>query len=94
MRKGAAGDGFESSGEKDKAIMCLDRIESYMKEQHKRDNELHSNVINRLSSGESFVFSEGGATSALEGESHHFVIIISSTQISSNSHYCCIIRIS
>ena len=59
---------YQSSGEKEKALACLDRIEAYMKEQHDRDNELFSNVMNRLSSGEDFVFSEGGATSALEGK--------------------------
>jgi len=63
---------YQSSGEKEKALACLDRIEAYMKEQHDRDNELFSNVMNRLSSGEDFVFSEGGATSALEGSKTHF----------------------
>ena len=57
-----------SPGGKKKALRCLDRIETYMKEQYDRDNELFSSVMNRLSNGDSFIFSEGGATSALEGE--------------------------
>ena len=57
---------YQSSGEKEKALKCLDRVEAYMKEQHDRDNELFSNVMNRLSSGED-VFTEGGALSVLEG---------------------------
>jgi len=62
---------YQSSGEKEKALKCLDRIEAYMEEQHDRDNELFSNVMNRLSSGED-VFSEGGALSVLEGPKNHF----------------------
>lgn len=58
---------YMKSGSKGKALMCLDRIERYMSEQHARDDELYSNVMDRLSSGED-VFSEGGAVSALEGE--------------------------
>ncbi|KAL7544103.1 hypothetical protein ACHAXR_013581 [Thalassiosira sp. AJA248-18] len=63
---------YRASGEKDKALKCLDRIEAYMNEQHGRDSELFSNVMSRLGSGEDFIFSEGGATSSLEGLKTHF----------------------
>ena len=59
---------YQSSGQKDKALMCLDSVEKYMKEQHIRDNDLHSTVMNKLSNGKDFVFSEGAATSSLEGK--------------------------
>jgi len=59
---------YQASGEKEKALLCLDRIEAYMKEQAARDNELFSNVTHRLSSGEDFMFAEGGASAALEGK--------------------------
>ncbi|KAL3802897.1 hypothetical protein ACHAW5_006192 [Stephanodiscus triporus] len=41
---------YQSDGAKDKAIMCLDRIQAYMEEQHARDHELHSQVITTLDS--------------------------------------------
>ena len=59
---------YQATGDKDKALVCLNRIEEYMKEQHVRDLELHSSVITTLSSGEGFVFAEGSANSALEGK--------------------------
>jgi hypothetical protein len=43
---------YQSSGEKDKAIMTLDRIQGYMEEQHARDNELHSKVMTTLGTHE------------------------------------------
>ena len=59
---------YQSSGQKDKALTCLDQVEQYMNQQHTSDNDLHSTVMNKLSSGKDFVFSEGTATSALEGK--------------------------
>ena len=58
---------YQRSGMKDKAVLCLDKIESFMQEQHDRDMELHSKVMNMLSDGKAFVFSEGAATSSLAG---------------------------
>jgi len=63
---------YQSSGEKKKALMCLDSVEKYMNEQNDRDNALQTNITNTLSSGKDFVFSEGAATSALEGSKSHF----------------------
>lgn len=60
---------FQASGDKEKALLCLDRVEAYMTEQHNRDNELYLDATNRLGSGDGFVFSEGStASSALEGD--------------------------
>jgi hypothetical protein len=59
---------YQSTGDKDKALVCLDRIEEYMREQHVRDHELHSNVLSSLSTDEGFVFTEGSASSVLEGK--------------------------
>jgi hypothetical protein len=39
---------YQSSGVKDKAMVCLDRIHAYMEEQHARDNELASQVMTTL----------------------------------------------
>ena len=39
---------YQSSGAKDKAIVCLDRVCVYMEEQHARDNELSSQVMTTL----------------------------------------------
>ncbi|KAL9185785.1 hypothetical protein ACHAXT_003562 [Thalassiosira profunda] len=58
---------YQDAGDKEKALLCLDKVEIYMSEQYDRDNELYSAVTNRLN-GADFVFSEGGATSALEGD--------------------------
>lgn len=49
---------YQCSGKKDKAIVCLDRIQVYMEEQHSRDNELHSQVMTTLGSHEGKQFSE------------------------------------
>jgi tetratricopeptide (TPR) repeat protein len=56
---------YQSSSKKEKAIICLDRIQSYMEEQHARDNELHSQVMTTLGSGKDFVFSERGSISSI-----------------------------
>ena len=88
---------YQSSGQKDKALTCLDQVEQYMKEQHTSDNDLHSTVMNKLSSGKDFVFSEGTATSALEGKHcvshcrvslvpHLIVLIISFVTSPSDCH--------
>jgi len=63
---------YQSSGEKKKALMCLDSVEKYTNEQNDRDNALQTNITNTLSSGKDFVFSEDAATSALEGSKSHF----------------------
>ena len=88
---------YQSSGQKDKALTCLDQVEQYMNHQHTRDNDLHSTVMNKLSSGKDFVFSEGTATSALEGKHcvshcrvslvpHLIVLIISFVTSPSDCH--------
>lgn len=59
---------YQSTGDKDKALVCLDRIEEYMREQHVRDLELHSNVLTSMSTDDGFVFTEGSANSVLEGK--------------------------
>jgi len=56
---------YQSSSKKEKAIICLDRIQSYMEEQHARDNELHSQVMSTLGSGKDFVFSERVSISSI-----------------------------
>lgn len=56
---------YQSSSKKEKAIICLDRIQSYMEEQHARDNELHSQVMTTLGSEKDFVFSEKGPISSI-----------------------------
>jgi tetratricopeptide (TPR) repeat protein len=56
---------YQSSSKKEKAIICLDKIQSYMEEQHARDNELHSQVMTTLGSGKDFVFSERGSISSI-----------------------------
>ena len=59
---------YQSTVDRDKALVCLDRIEEYMREQHVRDLELHSNVLTSLSTDEGFVFTESSANSVLEGK--------------------------
>lgn len=59
---------YQASGDKEKALACLDRIEEYMNEQHARDLELHSNVMTTLRCGEDFIFAEGSTASAIEGK--------------------------
>eukprot|EP01082_Thalassiosira_pseudonana_P006929 g15028.t1 g15028 contig21:392906-399472(-) len=49
---------FQSTGEKGKAISCLDQIEKYMKEQQNRDDELFTTVMRKLGEGKDFGFSE------------------------------------
>ena len=56
---------YQSSCKKEKAIICLDRIQAYMEEQHARENELHSQVMTTLGSGKDFVFSERGSISSI-----------------------------
>lgn len=56
---------YQSSSKKEKAMICLDRIQSYMEEQHARDNELHLQVMTTLGSGKDFVFSERGSISSI-----------------------------
>ena len=49
---------YQCSGKKDKAIVCLDRVQAYMEEQHARDDELHSQVMTTLGTNEGNQFSE------------------------------------
>lgn len=56
---------FQSTGEKGKAISCLDQIEKYMKEQQNRDDELFTTAMSKLGEGKDFGFSE---SSVIEGE--------------------------
>lgn len=69
----------QSTGRKDGAISCLDQIEKYMLEQQARDDKLFSDVMNKLGQGKDFVFSEGGATSAIEGNTYANIPIFASS---------------
>lgn len=56
---------FQSEGQHDKAIQCLDMIEKYMEEQKDRDDELYAAAMSKVDSD---LFSEGAITaSAIEG---------------------------